>query len=191
MNIRNHISYFIILILFFIMQNQLFSFKQKGFLLIALFLSLGFCVQAQQSNHANAGTTSESSATTPVTIIYSSQFNQMSQPKQDYIKAHPEQFTITTDPIQGTAVSPTTETFTTPDGQVMPGKAPAAMANRPTPIKPQVAQPSQMPPSGKMTQPGTEGVSKKAMITRVEFNQMSTEKQQFIQTHTDQFDIVE
>lgn len=172
------------------MQNQLFSFKQKGFLLIALFLTLGFCVQAQQSNHATAGTASQPPATTPATIIYSSQLNQMSQHKQDYIKAHPEEFTITVDPVQGAPATKSTETFTTPDGQVMPGKAPAAMVNRPSPVKP-VAQPTQMPPSGKMTLPPTEAVAKKATVTRAEFNQMSVEKQQFIQSNPTQFDIIE
>ena len=165
------------------MQNQFFSNKRRGILLATLFLTMGFCVQAQQSTNTQPA----------ATVIYASQLSQMSPEKQAYIKSHSQEFIIKADPVQAASPVKSSETFTTPDGQVFPGKAPAAMQNRPTLVKPtQVAtQPSQVPPSGKVYVAPVEPVAKKVTVTRAEFDKMTTEKQQFIQSHTEQFDIVD
>ena len=175
------------------MQNQLFSFQRKGFLLVDFLLTLGFCAQAQKSAPASTASQVSPSATPPATVIYASQLSQMSPQKQEYIKAHSSEFTIVADPVQIATPAKSSETFTTPDGQVFPGKAPAAMMNRPTLVKstPQVTQPSQLPPSGKIYAPAPEVVGKKVTVTRAEFDKMDTEKQQYIQSHTEQFDIVD
>lgn len=165
------------------MQNQFFSIQRKGFLLTALFLTLGFCVQAQQSENVPAQPAA--------TIIYSSQLSQLSPQKQEYIKAHPQEFIIQADPVQVATPAKSTETFTTPDGQVMPGKAPAMLTEKPVtlrPIAPSTAQPSQVPPTGKMPTP-TE--AKKISITKADYNKMAVERQQFVQAHPEQFEIIE
>ncbi len=176
------------------MQNQSFFFQTKGFLLTALFLSLAFSMQAQEANQVPAGAVPQvqQPAKPAAAVIYVSQFNQMSPSKQEYMKAHTDEFTIAPDPVQVAAPVKTTETFTTPDGQVLPGKAPAGMANhvvKPTQNAP--AQPSQMSPSGHNYTPPAELVHKKASITRTEFDKMTEEKRQFILSHSTEFDIID
>ena len=171
------------------MQNQSFFFKTKGFLLTALFLSLAFSMQAQEANHVPTGAVSP--AKPAAAVIYVSQFNQMSPSKQEYMKAHPEEFTIAPDPVQVAAPAKTTETFTTPDGQIMLGKAPAGMANHVKPTQHAPAQPSQMSPSGHNYTPPAELVHKKATVTHAEFDKMTEEKRQFILSHAAEFDIID
>ena len=175
------------------MQNQSFFFQTKGFLLTALFLGLAFSMQAQEANHVPAGAVSQvqQPAKPAAAVIYVSQFNQLSPSKQAYMKAHSDEFIIAPDPVQVAAPTKTSETFTTPDGQVLPGKAPAGMANhvvKPTQNVP--AQPSQMRPSGNNYTPPAELVAKKASVTRSEFDKMTEEKRQFILSHSDEFEII-
>lgn len=151
------------------MSKQKYFIHKKAILGMALCLFLGFGAKAQQTPGATA-------PKPPATVIYASHLSQMSSHKQEYIKAHPEEFIIKADPIHTSSAHSTTETFLSPNGSVLKGKDYAALkrAQHETEV---AARPV--------------SVSQKNVITKAQFDAMPQEKQQFIREHSSMFEITD
>ncbi len=136
------------------MNHSKFSFAKKGALLTAFFLSLGFCVQAQQPAR-------------PSGLPDPSKHEDITKNRPNEVKEVPA------------PVKPVTETFYTPDGQLVKGPAPKTFTivqredSKLQPTKHQESQPSKM------------------KITRSELSTLSAEKQQYVREHSDEFEITD
>lgn len=136
------------------MNHSKFSFAKKGALLTAFFLSLGFCVQAQQPAR-------------PHGLPNPAQHEDITKNRPNDVREIPA------------PVKPVTETFYTPDGQLVKGPAPKNVTI------------VQREDSKLNATKHEESVPSKMKITRLEMQSMTPEKQQYVREHSEEFEITD
>lgn len=143
------------------MYSLLYSLSKKPMLCFVLLFMAGFYANAQQVSTA-------ATPKRPVSVIYASQLSKSSPMIKEYIKAHPEEFSIQADPQPAPPAPFHKPLVNTKSVSCVPG---AGIENN--------NKPNTSPPSSKIK------------ISKATFESMPTEKQVEIMKHSEYYEFTE